>query len=186
MRAKILLLLSLLLGTISINAQVSVDKTEDDGSRLIISQNYNIYTGWTNAASANVAYVCYNDSTKSHFYFINLTLNEDLSSDLDKGRKLLIKLGDESIITLTTDLPLDIFSSTRNSFGDRLIHPQYSIDEATLKKIINGNATKLRIETNLGYLDRVIKKNKFSEALKKGYENIQKALKVKNDIYSGF
>ena len=159
-----------------ISAQVWHDKVEEDGSRTIIAKSekslYN-YLLW----NAQLG-LTYHIDTNGDAYLLYIRFNEIEADNIDNGRKLLAKLNDDSVVELR------VFGKTWNNSDD--IMYSYALTLSEIFMLINGEVTKIRVETNSGYFDRNIKKNRFSEGLKSAYDAIQQRLIIKNDIYNGF
>jgi hypothetical protein len=167
-------------------AQISADKVEEDGSRWILTENSNLYTGWTNAAAFNLSYTLKVNGEET--YEITLCLNEG-KMQFEEGRKLLIKFKDGSMMELKNNRkigPADYKYNVTSTGTDYFTFPQYSITEEEIQKIIDGEAIKIRIENDVEFFDRTIKKNKFSKGMKKAYEAIKAKKGTKNDVYEGF
>lgn len=163
-------------------AQIKADKVEEDGSRWIVTDNNNLYVGWDKSAGFNLSYSLKANGEET--YEITLCLDEG-KMQFEKGRKLLIKFKDGSIMELKNNKkigPTD-YKYLSKSY---LTYPQYSVTEEEIQKIINGEATKIRVENDMEFFDRDIKKNKFSKGLKNAFEAIKAKKETKNDIYEGF
>ncbi len=168
-------------------AQISIDKVEEDGSRIIVSSEVNIYTEWTSAAAARVEYITIPQDDIEHYEII-LTLNEG-KMQFDEGRKLLLKFKDGSVMELSNTEaigPADYEYQVTDYGTNYYTYPSYIVTEEQLKQISSGEVVKVRIENNIEYFDREIKKNKFSKAIQKSYEAILSRKQVKNDVYSDF
>lgn len=175
-----------LLFTTSAFSQIAIDKVEEDGSRIIITGAQNIYTRLVNAAAIRVCFI--KTSEDDHLYSIRLTLNEG-KMQFDKGRKLLLKFADDSIMELenTKEIgPADYEYSVTSAGTYYFTFPEYEVTEEDIEKIIEGQVVKIRVENNIGFFDRDIKKNKFSKALKKLYDAINAKKETKNDVYQNF
>lgn len=184
---KILFLFLLALYSINSLSQVTVNKVEQDGSRIILTEEFRIYDyKLTSCGFARLN--CVIDSNGEENYFLGLTLNEGIMT-FNKGRKLLLKFQDDSIMELEnieeielTDNKLE--QSLSHSFY--LVYPEYPVTKEQIQNIINNEIVKIRIENNSEYFDRNIKKNKFSKGIKSAYEDIQEKKLTKKDIYEGF
>lgn len=183
---KLLFLAVCLFSTTIAFSQISADKVEEDGSRWIVTDNTNLYTGWSHAAAFNLSYSLKVNGEET--YEITLCLNEG-KMQFERGRKLLIKFKDGSMMELKNNQkigPADYEYET-SSFGTSYYtFPQYSITEEEIQKIIDGVAIKIRIENDVEFFDRDIKKNKFSKGMKTAYEAIKAKKGTKNDVYEGF
>lgn len=170
-----------------VNAQIGMDKVEDDGRRFIMSETMSLYTGLTNGGSFFLGYSLFNNTDE--YYYLSLILNEG-KTDIDRGRKLLIKLKDGTSMELSNTKEIGPENyDLRTNVNGRLFYltsPSYSISENELKRLIEGEAIKVRVETNVDFFDRDIKKNKLSKGLKTAYEAIQKKKITKNELYEGF
>lgn len=183
---KVLLLALLALSTIGASAQkVIMDKVESDGSRHIQTKYTTIYTKLTTAGAVSLYCIAKESDT---IFGISLLLNEQ-KPEIDEGRKLLVKLGDESVITLENVRkigPLDYETRRVYNSVEYIVYPLYYASKDDVLQMINKGVTKLRIETDIENLDRNIKSSKMSDALRNGLSNIEKALSVKKDLYSDF
>lgn len=183
---KILSIMFYLLVTANLFSQIKIDKVEEDGSRIIISNNSNIYTGWTNAAAINLSYLLTASGLEN--YQITLCLNEG-KMQFEKGRKLLLKFKDNTMMELVNCErigPADYQYQVTNIGTNYYTFPKFNVSEEELHKIINGEVVKIRIENDIEFFDRDIKKNKFSNGLKKAFDAINSRKTVKNDVYEGF
>lgn len=183
---KVFLLALLALSTIGANAQkVIMDKVESDGNRHIQTKYTTIYTKLVSAGAVSLCCIASENDT---IFGISLLLNEQ-KPEIDEGRKLLVKLGDGSVITLENVKkigPLDYETRRVYNSVEYLVYPLYYASKEDVIQMINKGVTKLRIETDLENLDRDIKSSKMSDALRTGLANIEKALSVKKDLYSDF
>ena len=188
---KNLLLIAVIIGfTLAANAQkVEVDKVESDGTRFIRTEYSTIYSKMFSGGA--VALCCdYNQQTNDTTFYITLLLNEPNPPQIDKGRKLLVKLNDGDIITLENAKkigPLDYETRKVYKTVEHIVYPMYQVSRLNLLRMINQNVEKIRIETDgAENLDYSIKRSKMSDALYEGLKNIEQALSVKKDIYSDF
>ena len=185
MKKFLLLAVCVISSTIAF-AQIKADKVEEDGSRWIVTDNTNLYKGWTNAAAFNLSYSLKVNGEES--YEITLCLNEG-KMQFEEGRKLLIKFKDGSMMELKNNKkigPADYKYQTSSSGTSYFTFPHYSVTEEEIQKIIDGEAIKIRVENDIEFFDRDIKKNKFSKGLKNAYEAIKAKKETKNDVYEGF
>ena len=150
-----------LLVSTNLFSQIQVDKVENDGSRIIITKNKNIYTEWTSAAAMSLAYI--HTPSGEDIYQIALCLNEG-KMQFEKGRKLLVKFKDNTMMELVNCErigPADYHVDMTQLGPDYYTYPKYIVSVEDLQKIINGEVVKIRIENDLEFFDRIIKKNKF-------------------------
>lgn len=183
---KFLSIIVLVLSTIGMNAQkVTIDKVEQDGSRHVVTKYTTIYSKMMSGGA--VSLYCIADDVDTTLY-LSLMLNEQ-KIEIDEGRKLIIKLGDGTILTLENVKkigPLDYETRTVYNSVEYLVFPRYYVSREDVIQMINKGVVKIRIETDLDNLDREIKTTKMSDALKTSLSNIDKALSIKKDIYSDF
>lgn len=173
---------------------VRIDKySVEDSTRIVLSYWKNLYTEWSSAASFSVGYAI----TKNNLYLwqLELCLNET-KLQIGIGRKLLLKFDDGTIIELENAKeigPADYEYKVTKYGTNYYVYPSYNITEDQIQQIINGNVIKLRIEHEVGYLDRELKgikkksaKSRFSEGLKDLYENVKTASNQENNIRDNF
>lgn len=184
---KILFLMFAVLLCANTFAQVNIDKTNEDGTRIVSSHAENIYTNWTNAAAIRLNYYYIPEDDYGHFE-ISITFNE-AKMTIDEGRKLLLKKKDGSIIELVNNTEIGVadYDYEVTKYGTNYyVRPDYMVTEAQIKEIIDGDIVKIRVETNLGYFDRDIKKNKLSKGLEKQYQAVLGAIAEEKTVYDGF
>jgi hypothetical protein len=91
------------------------------------------------------------------------------------GQKVLLKCKDGKVIELkTTSLQRDPFVQI------------YWIKENKVEEIINGHITKIRIQTNKGFVDRDVKDDEFSLGVKKCHNLLQHEKKEEEKFDAGF
>ncbi|MCD7713692.1 MAG: hypothetical protein LUI08_01985 [Prevotella sp.] len=163
-----------------------MDKAEADGTRNIATSSATLYQSMFSAASFQLGCIAQDDG--EIIYILYFTLDEG-KMQIDKGRKLLIKLENDSIVELESATkigPADYTFDVDRGVTSYYVKPLYIISEEDIENICKGNAKKIRIENNIGNIDREIKKNNFSTKLEKMYAVIKEALSEKKDVYSGF
>lgn len=187
MKKSLLLLLTIILSTAYGYAQkVNKDKTEEDGSRVILSESYNMYRKMNSAAGFYLAYV--RSSTGTEEWSFEVTLNEG-KIIMDRGRKFLIKTDSGKIIELENDKeigPADYDYNVTRYGTDYYIKPSYILTEDQIKELYTSNIVKIRIETNGGSFDREIKPKKFAKAVKEMYDAINTAKSKETSVYDNF
>lgn len=187
---KFFLFFVLLQGIMTLNAQtLSVDKVENDGSRILISNEYSIYSrmGLTTTYFTKFRLGCIS-SQNGKQYQLHMNISEG-KLQIEKGRKILFKFDDGSILELSNIErigPADYTYSVSQYGTTYYVHPTYSITEEQIQQIINGKVVKVRIEHDVDVVDKEIKKNKFAKHLKEAYDSILTALQTNKDIYTGF
>lgn len=183
---KILSIMFCLFISINIFSQIEIDKAELDGTRFIVSKRKSVYSLRMKGADVGLAYI--RTSLGDESYQIDLYLDEG-KMGFDIGRRLLIKLKDDTVIELKNCVeigPGDYKYEEIMFAPHYYTNPMYIVSLEDLQKIINGEVVKIRIENNIEFFDRNIQWNKFSKALKKAFDAINSRKTVKNDVYEGF
>ena len=166
----------LLVSSICLQAQkVLIDKVNSDGRRFIATEP----RGFTLGCFAG---------NKDTTWVLTYYLGE--KREIDKGKKMLIKLSDGEIITLDNEKeigPLDYETFFLSNSIIYVVQPCYYLSKENILSIIEKGIVKIRIETNIDVKDRTEKDCKrFNKLFAKGYNNIVEALKIKKDLYSDF
>lgn len=169
-------------------AQVSVDKVEPDGSRILLTKDFRMYDfKLIFCGFGSLSFTKMPDGRD--MYCIFLTLNEG-EMTIDKGRKLLLKFKDETVMELENVKDIELIDNKlehSRTTSYYLVSPQYPVTKEQLEKIMKNEVIKLRIENDVEFLDRTIKKNRFSQGIKKAYEDIHNKVKsTNNSLYEGF
>ena len=129
---KILFLILLALYSINSLSQVTVDKAEQDGSRIMLTEEFRIYDyKLTSCGFARLN--CVIDSNGEENYFIGLTLNEGRMT-ISKGRKLLLKFQDDSVMELENTEEIELIDNKREqslSHSFYLVYPEYYVTKRT-------------------------------------------------------
>lgn len=173
---KRLLLTFLLISSLCIQAQkVFIDKVDSEGKRFIATSP----RGFSLACFAKGS-----DTTWALTYYLGE------KREIDRGRKMLIKLTDGQIITLENDNqigPLDYETFFYSGSLHYVVQPMYKISKKDIMSIIQKGIIKIRIETNIDVQDRIEKDCKrFTKLFTKAYKNITKSLRTKMTLYSNF
>jgi hypothetical protein len=183
---RLLFIASLLLFSISMFSQIASDRFDEDGSRVIISKDKAISFTMKLSVSFRLMDIVSVNDADSYFIILNVIGNKKRETEYTKGRKLLIKLNDDSIIELTVYRTLE----DKDYVGPTARVP-YSVSEADIERMINNDVVKLRIENDFDYKDVEVKKNLFTKGMKKLYGAIKEERKIEkksgNDgLYEGF
>ena len=96
---------------------------------------------------------------------------------------------DGSIITLENISkigPLDYEIRTGGVVTEYLVYPNYLVSKKDLIRMINNDVVKIRVETDIDYIDRNINGSGWSNSLQMGLSIIEKNLKISKTIYSDF
>lgn len=169
---RLLLIASLLCLSVSMFSQISDDKFNEDGSRIIVSKYRGISSGFRLMVSFRLIDVI--DVNDGNTYFIQLNLiGNKKEKEYAKGRRLLLKLKDDSIIELINQETIRVKDYV--GYAARI---KYLVKENEIDKLITGEVKKIRIENDFDYVDIEVKKNVFSKGLGKVYEAIQKEKKI--------
>ena len=174
-----------MLGTLNLSAQ-QLDKQEEDGSRIIISSAANLYTKFTTAAGFNLSTTIMPSGTQ--FWWLDITLNEG-KGQIEKGRLLLIKFDDDSVMELNNDKHIGAADYTYQvtKYGTNYyLHPCYPLTVEQLNKLRTANVVKVRIEHDTGHFDREINTKKFNKGINRMYDEIQMRMSVSNNVRDGF
>lgn len=181
---KIFTTLAIAALTCGVNAQsIAVDKAEEDGTRYIVTTENHI-GGFGDLGLKSVT------KGESTDFYINLSLTYNQVTEIAKGRKLLLKLKNGEIIMLWNTQEIGVAQNTaltgtvNSTFY--YISPSYKVTEDELKKIMNGEVVKIRVDKNYGNYDVNISNNAFSSKIKSNYELIKEELKTKKTFTSDF
>lgn len=163
----------------------SVDKDETDmnGNRTIITDEDEFDEDNTIGLKYTILASSKNDTIISICFTI-----EDWGN-MEKGRKLLLKFQDNSIMELTNSVdefrhPL---AGHLSMFGPAMgIQPQFIVTKQQLDDIISKKVVKLRFEQADDTIDIKVKKNKVSKILSECLSSIQKISGKEKNLYEGF
>ncbi len=178
---------SVILSSCSVQKVIQVDKVEGNGKRTIASKNYNLYMGFTTSIWYNLDCIVLSEGDTS--FFLELTIIDNSRLQIDKGRKLLIKFEDGTIMELqnfTKIGPGDYQYKVSSGSVNYYMEPFYSITQEQIKQLMTKRASKIRIEHDIDVIDRNITAKKLSNGISEAYTMIMKALKTTKTIYSDF
>lgn len=166
-------------GCIHVAAQgISSDRTNRDGVRTIVTDERGFY----DEESVGLTYVISPDGSDS-LRILNFTI-EDLGR-MEKGRVLLIKLDNGHVIELHNDTDTYSHAVVRHPGGIfplMCIRPQFVVTRQQLDMICSHRVVKLRFEQHDGNIDKIVRNNRFSEAVYK----CRRAIGGKADVYKNF
>lgn len=192
MKKILFILLSFIcLSANAITPEITYDKINSDGSRFI-SCNYIFVGKWTDRIKTDLSLsaIQQNDST---YYFLSIKLNSLSNLNIKKESSLLIKLGNDDVIQLKTNIEYFDLAGKYDSYSKMVIYtilPSYEIDSNLIDKIQQYGIRKLRIETMTENIDRDIKGSKskqVSSFLAEQYLLIKNQIDHKeNDILNDF
>lgn len=183
---KILLVASLLLFSTNLFSQIASDRFDEDGSRVILSKVKGFSFTMKLGVQIQLMDVVSVNDADSYFIIMNVIGNKKRETEYTKGRKLLIKLNDGSIIELAVYKTLE-----DDDYVGCAAHVTYSVSEADIERMITNEVVKLRIENDFDYKDVEVKKNLFTKVLKKLYEAVKEERKKEKKygdagLYEGF
>lgn len=174
---KVILLFFLALSQLAYSQKIEFDKVEGD-KRYIFCSHQSI----RDFKDQTVLYVAlyasqYKDQT---FYDLSIKAVQQTEITIPKGSELLIKLMDDSIITLTTPMDYsDKIGEVKNVggyvFTQYTVTPTYSITPEQIELICKG-VKKIRIKNLLEPIDKEFKKDKIGKIITKEYKLLQEAL----------
>lgn len=156
--------------------KVVIDKVESDSSRFVATEYMGGFSLWCNVESCDTTWM------------LSFYLGE--KREIDVGRKLLIKLSDDQIITLENVReigPFDYDAKYWSGTMHYVVYPLYHVEKEDLLSIIRKGIIKIRVESNLDthdYDKKVCEKT--TKFLIEEYQNILALLQVKKDLYSDF
>lgn len=117
-------------------------------------------------------------------YSICVYLFDDLN--IYKGSKLLLKLDNDEIIELESNLDSKTVRNVIFTVVQTITFTSYMVTEEQIHKIIENNVVKVRMETSYDYFDAKVYKNKFSRTIENDYILIENALQEEISIYDNF
>lgn len=166
---------------------IEVDKALENGRRTISTKSYNLYMGFTSSIWYNLKCIMLKEGDTT--FFLGLTLVEKEKIQIDKGRKLLIKFDDGSIMELSNFTrigPGDYQYSVSSGSVSYYFMPQYTITEEQITKLSNKKVIKIRIEHDIDVIDRDITARKLNNGISEAYAAIIETLRTRKTIYTDF
>ena len=188
MKKLLLLITCFLYGITSFAQEIEYDKTEN-GERSIMCKYENVRS-MKDKTVFSVSLMAEQDKEKNVFYFLSLKTTSNTPITVAKGGTLLIKLNDDSILELHTQMEYagtirDIHNINGFVYSDYTINPAFQISKEQISQISEG-VKKIRLVTTTDYRDKEFKKDKIGAAIKAQYELIQEKLKENTSITDGF
>lgn len=188
MKKPLLLIICFLYGITSFAQEIAYDKIEN-GERSIMCV-YKKIRSLRDRTVFSVALMAEQDKEKNVSYFLSLRATSDIPITVKKGGTLLIKLNDDSILELHTQMEYtgtirDINRVKGSMYFDFTLNPTFQISKEQISQISEG-VKKIRLVTTTGYIDKELKKYKIGDAIKAQYELIQEKLKETTSITDGF
>lgn len=186
---KILFLLLALTTSITycFSQGVAIDKTEEDGSRVIGTYySFVRYVGHISLAYFNIPSEC-------EKWQLSLTLGwmGEKPDQMSIGRKLLIKTDSGKVIELENNeeigpIDYEFEGLSTAGFEEYSITPSYWLSEEQIKELCSSNVVKIRVETNSGTLDKEVKPKSFRKVINSEYEAICAAKSKGTGVYDNF
>lgn len=183
MKKTFFILIVAITWVMNVSAQIAVNKVNDNGSHIIITDEKNLYRGaWHGVANWHIGYIITKDSLE--IYSFEMLLNEG-EICIDKGRKMLFKSESGKIFTLENTKEIRPIDYEYTRYGV-FTYPSYTVTEEDIKNLINEKIVKVRIETNTGYIDKDLKPKKFKQNLEEMYNALKEAKQKAAGVYDGF
>ncbi len=177
--------------------KIKTDKQKENGERFI-STSFAVYAHLNKFLNEKMEafslsrFTTKGESEEDALYLLTFNMNTDTRLNMSDESKLLVKLSDGEVLTFFLSSKIGFFENDLNVYGNSSwynSHPSYKIKASDIRKMISSGVTKLRMETNLGYIDYDQEKYSkwiFSDVLKQCYELIQEKAQKSNDLYEGF
>jgi hypothetical protein len=183
---KVLLLVVVLFVSSAGKAQkIDYDKQEQNGDRTLGTSYVKFGSSFLGSGS-KLFMVCVKDQNGLSIG-ITISLSSFVRKELSVGRKLLIKLDNDSILSLTNIQKITQLDNDYTIAGSVIayhMYPNYEIKSDQLTTLMKHIVVKLRVETEDGYTD--LDSRNFSKVVSKCYDTIQKRLSINNDLHNGF
>ena len=167
----------MLVSQLAYSQKIEFDKIEGD-KRFIFCSHQSI----RDFKDQTVLYVAlyasqFKDQT---FYDLNIKAVQQTGITIPKGSELLIKLMDDSVITLKAQMDYsDKIGEVKNAggyvFTQYTVTPSYQITPEQIELICNG-VKKIRIKNELEPIDKEFKKDKIGKIITKEYKLLKDAL----------
>lgn len=181
MKKIILLVCALMLGSVySYSQSIDSDKTDENGDRRIYCSLEKI-CGMMDKYMTFVSINAHQKGDNKDYIMYTITLRINATSPLavPKGGRLLIKLMDDSVMELKTEMEYsDKVGEVRTGsivYTAYSIFPSFVVTPEQISMISNG-VKKIRLETTLDPIDKEYKKDKMGKIIKAEYALINQAL----------
>lgn len=165
---------------------IDSDNVDVSGNRTIFSKDETLYTanGGFMTKHRLVAKV---DGAGDTTFFLLIRFNGNKMT-MEEGSALLLKLGNGENIELKSNRvgPEDIDFVSTMIGSTYFVNVLYEIKEELIKKIIDNDVTKIRVQWLGGTFDKEIKKQALSKMLSKAYPVVKSVLGEKKSIYDDF
>lgn len=177
--------------------KIETDKQKENGERFI-STSLAVYAHLNKLLNEKLEsfslsrFTVKGENEEEALYLLTFNMTTDTRLNMSEESRLLVKLSDGEVLTFFLSSKIGFFENDLNVYGSSSwynSHPSYKIKASDIRKMISGEVIKLRLETNLGYIDFDKEKYSkwiFSDILKQCYELILERAQKSNDIYEGF
>lgn len=186
---------------LNLSAQTIEINTVTEEGHHIIASSY-VYSGFPGIFVSLAAAKTDINGNDTILYQLQIRYGNPNRTSIDKGKRLLLKLSDSTVVTLKNESAIDLLDNKREvttTYSVYFVFPKYELSHQELQKLMDLEVCKIRLEHNTDvytvaedkkeYKNKVKKsfhKNEFSTILRSAYAQIQDALFEKKDIYSDF
>lgn len=174
---------------------IVVNKVNQDGSRIVSTDEYVIKTGFTDRTPFLYSIKAYISPDKEITYYLGLRINSMYNITIPQNGIILFKTKSGKVIESKQQLDdyktEDVIGTYFPIIGMTIhsSHGVYPISYEDLLDLATEGAVKVRVETNTENLDANYsekKTNTFSEELSSRLSLVNKISTQKNDIREGF
>ena len=166
-----------------------IDKSyPDQNIRFITNKDGLLLSGNEKSLNFTKLSLFYMQENKKDSWFFSLLICDRISLSINKKARLVIKLSDNSLITLYADEEAvdDIGSYTPSIGRIYNISVMYGLSKIQLNKIIRTGIIKFRIENNIGLRDIEVNKTEIISFLSKTQQLIDQERTKKDAILRDF
>lgn len=195
MKKNLLLGLLLFVCSFALSAKSKINMDKISGRVRVIQTEHtaHIFPYAKTLTDCGISLTCIQDTNTQETNWEIRVYIYSADADIAQGNKLLLKLKNDEIITLSANdnYSPEIMRRTTNVFGAILndtyvVAPCYPISKADLDKIMTSDVTKVRVETYDDQFDGNVYGTKFSKTIKNNYILITSVLEKKKTIYDDF
>ena len=179
-----------------INAQnITLDKVNQDGSRIISTDGYIVKTKFTDRNPLIYSLKSYVTTEGSTIFYLCISISSMKSYTIPQNGILLIKTCKDDVIEckqLAESYKTEDIIGTYIPLINQSIHVSnaiYPISESDLELVIKDGIKKVRLETEFQNIDSEYNSNKsilLKEKMETMFNLLHNALKTKKDIRDGF
>jgi hypothetical protein len=188
---KLIILACILIGSATVLAQkIQTDKVDGDGVRMISTEFVRINKGIVkHKLSLSLSCLQFKGINK---YSLDLFIQAAFPLSINKGSILLLKLGNDEVITLHAKLEKEdnIGRYEGSAYGiayrTYTIGTYYDVTEGLLERMAKFGVAKTRIEFATGNVDEEYDERKMGKIIKKHFdlinERLSKVTKITDDF----